>query len=337
MDKKLPSPPLQSSVPPAGDPIDRAAKWAAAAAALVGVALSANTFIAGFAKEEAARYEAFRTATSNEEKFWKSLWDDYLTVFDEPTKANPDPQKESQRRRAKVLAIYTLAQRKLPTFVEFEVDDSEKQEAAQHLSAMQAGLLNSLEEGAGDPVLRAELLRRSYAGKLDIESNALPAKYSAPVTLDAERLAPPAPTAQTADFEVPSASFELSPPSKIGWDVDLFWCQGPSEKANYRLARGLGESLATFAKSGRSIAPRVALGRVRIRPATVAWQAMAKSPARKSWIVHDRGPGEREAAVALQRAINSSSNEVVMGLGVSDGDLTRWYLTGFICGGDSLH
>lgn len=328
MDKKSPPPSQHSLSPPTRDPIDRAAKWAAAAAALVGVALSANTFVGGFAKEKAARYEAFRTATSNEEKFWKSLWDDYLTVFDETTRANPDPQKESQRRRAKVLAIYTLAQRKLPTFIEFEIDDSEKQEVAQHLSAMQAGLLNSLEEGAGDPVLKAELLRRSYAGKLDVESNALPAKYSAPVAVDAGDSVPPAPTAK---IEVPLTSFELSPPSKIGWDVDLFWCQGPSENTNYRLARGLGESLATFAKSGRSIAPGVALGRVRIRPATAAWQATPNSPARNSWIVYDQGPGEREAALALQRAVNSSTNEVVLGLGASDGALTSWYLSGFIC------
>src|SRR5690349_5678314 len=219
------------------DAIDRLGRSITIVTAIIAATVSATSLLSNCSKQESERYSAFRTAVGNEDDHWKALYDDYLSTFGADFTANPE------RKRAKIVALFTIAQRKLPSFTEFAVDDKEKDEAIARLTAMQTGLLNSLEQqGAGDPELARQLAARSYAGKLRIESPGAATQSSAS-------------PADAPKEPVRREIVELTHDSPTGWDVDLFWCDGPAGEANYRLAKAVGESLAGPAQIGRSIAP----------------------------------------------------------------------------------
>lgn len=301
------------------DIVDRLGRTIAIVTGIIAATVSANTLLTTCSKQETERYAAFRTAALSEENYWKSLYDDYLTVFGDEFANRQD------RKRAKILALYTISQRKLPDFVEFDVPDAEKAQAVERLTVMQAGLLNGLEEqGSTDPILKELLARRSFAGKVQTRAAATEPPPAPPP--------PPVPAKEGAPPAAPEATIlTLSPNSPTGWDVDLFWCQGAGEGANYEVARTLGDGFATLAKTGRSIAPGVTVGRVRVRPASPGFQQLPNSPARATWVVYDTGPGEVEAATALQQALNAATNRARFGLVGSGGRRTRWYLSAFVC------
>lgn len=296
------------------DTIDRLGRSITIVTAIIAATVSATSLLGNCSKQESERYAAFRAAVTVEDNHWKALYDDYLSTFGGDFVTNPE------RKRAKIVALFTIAQRKLPSFTEFAVDKEEKEEAIVRLTAMQTGLLNSLEQqGAGDPELARQLGARSYAGKLRIESPGAATQSSASV---AEKPSEP----------VRREIVELTRESPTGWDVDLFWCDGSKGEANYRLAMAVGDSLAAPAKIGRSISPGVTLGRIRVRPAPPSLQR-GEGPARATWVVADRSEGELSAATAIQVAINNGLGRPLFGLGNSNGTSTRWYISAFVCPG----
>jgi len=314
-------------------------------ATIIGVFISVNSLatscsksrsdeIAAAAKLKSENYAAFRAAATHEEQYWKSLYDDYLTVFGRDFAEPP-------ARRAKILALYTVAQRPLPSFVEFEVPLPEKRATLTRLTAMRSGLLNSLEEqGSSDLVLRDEFARRSFVGKSAVPDDARvavvppPMPARAPDAADKKSAAPGRPTVQpdSAPLALPGDTVTLSPPSPSGWDIDIFWCQGSNAAANQAQALALGQGVAPLARAGRSIGPGVTLGRVRVRPVALAYQRLPGSPAiAGTWIIHDTGVGELEAATALQQIFNTQAGADKFALRQSAGAQTRWYLSAFVC------
>lgn len=322
------------------DPIERVGKSVTILAAIIGVVISVNTVFANRVKTDAdaviaaaklksENYAAFRGAVTRDELYWQSLYDQFLTIFGKDFGAQPEA------RRAKLIALYTLAQHPLPSFDEFAVPAAEKRTALDRLTTMQAGLLNNIEEqGANDPLLAAELERRSYKGKA---AEALPPApganphAAAPTVRPAP--APPvaAPGSPPAATDRAGTIVTLSPLSATGWDLDIFWCEGPDAAANRSTAMQLGNAMAPLAKAGRSIAPGVTLGRIRVRPASIAFQQQPRSPAAGAAIIYDTRPGERQAAQALQSSFNTVLNADRFVVRGSDGAQTRWYLSAFVC------
>jgi hypothetical protein len=305
------------------DTIERMGKSIAIVAAAIAATVSANTLLTTCAQRNLDRYSGFRSAVASEEGYLKSLYDDYLTIFGE------DFTKDARRRREKILALYTLAQRPAASFAEHGVSEPERLQAAQRVQIMQSRLLNSLEEqGADDPLLKQELERRSYKGK----QAAAAASPSAPAKAEAPGETPPPPP-QTGP---PKAVTEtLTVESATGWDLDLYWCQGNGEAGHYQSARSLGDYFASVARSGRSVGPGVTLGRIRTRPAGVDAYRRLGFTTPGAWVIWDSGSGEQAAAGAVRDAAANSGVAGIRSLQPihSNGRPTRWLLSVFVCPG----
>jgi hypothetical protein len=119
--------------------------------------------------------------------------------------------------------------------------------------------------------------------------------------------------------------------SGSGWDLDIFWCRGARQDENFRKAATLGAEFGRLAGEGRALAAGVRLGRVRARPASVAYQRQPGSPASRSWVVADSGMAEEQAAAAVRQSAIVLLGGDVIGQATSVGAPTRWYLSMFIC------
>lgn len=283
----------------------------------IGVVVTATAFLSSCDASKAQRFKSFREAAASEETYWKGLYADYQGVF------TKDFDGRLPARRARILAIYTLAQRRPATFAEFSVPDSEREQASQLIETMKTSLLNALQDT--DPELADELRRRAFLSRAS-ERALGPTQASSSNLEPPEKQVSPPPVAPT------NAIAELSPPRDSGWDIDLFWCTGANQNANYQTASTIGSGFASLAVSGRTIAPGVALGRVRIRPAPPALQR-PPGPASGFTVVHDTGPGEAEAGRAILDTINESlgSGAARFRLLRSIGTPTRWLISAFVC------
>jgi hypothetical protein len=287
---------------------------------IISVVAAGTALLGSCDTRRAQSFKSFREAVSSEETYWKGLYTDYQEIF---TKDFDDRQAQ---RQARIRAIYTLAQRQPATFGEFSVPDLERTQASAQVAAMKTSLLNALTDT--DPALAAELRARvvlARAGEQPAAAPNAPSQSTQPAATPATPPPPPPPPATPSNRVV-----ELSPAHASGWDVDLFWCRGPNQDSNYQRALAIGNGFASFATSGRTIAPSVALGRVRIRPAA---RQQPPGPASNFNVVYDSGPGEAEAGAAVLATIAGvlGSGPPQFRLVRSNGTPTRWLISAFVC------
>jgi hypothetical protein len=307
--------PQSAAEPVRPDPLDKMSRSVTFVGAMIGLVVTGTAWLSSCDTNRAQSFKSFREAVAGEETYWKSLYSDYQAIF------TKDFDGRLDQRRARIRAIYTLAQREPATFAEFAVPDLERAQASGQITTMKTSLLNALTDT--DPVLADELRARVVLARGG-EQAAAPAEARSDAARPAEKQAtapPPLPTTNIV---------QLSPPHETGWDVDLFWCRGANYNANYQTTVTIGNGLAAFAISGRTIAPSVALGRVRIRPAN---RQQPPGPANGLTVVHDIGPGEAEAGRAVMDAIAGT-----LGPGAprftllrSNGARTPWLISAFVC------
>lgn len=142
-----------------------------------------------------------------------------------------------------------------------------------------------------------------------------------------------APLVKQAIAQATAADEALNPGLQVlaqgvanGWDVDLFWCAGSGEAANYAAAQKAGGLLASEAQSGRAIAAGIRLGRVRMRP--VREQDRSAWPA-GFYAVSDGGKGEDAAADAIATFLATKQSSVSRIQ--SRGNATPFYVSIFAC------
>lgn len=306
--------------------------------ALAGVLVSAAIGFATLYNSNIQRisdaHTNFYGRAAGEEAFWRSLYEDYLEIFDERFEQKPE------WRRERLLAIVELAgTREIPPFDEYEeeVAEARRTKLTQRLTRLKSSLYNGIDERAQeDPLLKAALDARgigrdkprdmppiasALAAAPPPASPAISAEIALPASIRADLIAPEA-----------DRIISYSGASEAGWDLDIFWCRGPRQDVDFRRAEMLGRELGAMAEDGRAIAPGVRLGRVRTRPASVAYQRQPASPAARSWVVADASPGEAEAAAAARASANILLGHELLGMGRSGGAPTRWYLSMFLCG-----
>ena len=297
------------------DNIEAAGKFLALVSTVIGLAAAGNTLLASREKQNSDAYSAFRTSVATEERAWRDLYNEYLKTFEEAE------FKNAELRKRKLFAYQALASRDVSTFPEFAVDARDRDTARLRIVAIRESLLKSLaDSSASDPATAQALQQRTFnTEKASAAAEAPPAQGVAPT--------PGVDTTAGLSREMTA----LTGQSPTGWDVDLFWCQGNGEAANLRLAWSFGNAFASYARSARPIAPGVTLGRIRVRPLTPqGWRNIGfRSPG----VVHDSGPGEREAAEAIRSLVNGSiaAGQPVFGLGRSLGKPTPWYISVFAC------
>lgn len=314
-DKDSRKPADDGSEPAKPDPLDKMSRSVTFVGGVIGVVVAGTAWLSSCDINRAQSFKSFREAVAGEETYWKSLYSDYQAIF------TKDFDGRLDQRRARIRAIYTLAQREPATFAEFTVPDLERAQASEQIATMKTSLLNALTDT--DPVLAAELRARVVLARAN-DQPATPAEASSATAQSAQKQVTPPPAAPA------NRVVQLSPPHESGWDVDLFWCRGRNQNASYQTAATLGNSLAAFAVSGRTIAPSVALGRIRIRPATLQ---QPPGPANGFTVIHDSGPGEAEAGRAVQATINGTLGQGAPQFRLlrSNGAPTRWLISAFVC------
>lgn|GEM_PF-2917609 len=143
------------------------------------------------------------------------------------------------------------------------------------------------------------------------------ASPTGPVAQAAATSAPTMPTAQTT---------VLAPYTKIGWDFDVFWCQGTAmEPARYQRALKFSTALADASKGNRKIGGE-ALGRVRLRPLSPIVNA------RPGYGIYGdivrAEPSETKFANAVAAFAGQSGTPLTV---TASGTSTRTYLSFFFC------
>jgi hypothetical protein len=286
--------------------------------AVVGVVVAFNTAVTACTTERVARHNTFRDAVKAEETYWKGLYDDYLKTFD------PTVMKDEPLRKAKRYAILNLANHIVPDFEEYAVNDGLKSEASERLVAIRSSLIDALQD--------------SRASGPDIASASRNASY---VADDADRLrqrgkaAPPVEQVEEEAVAAGAPGASLSYQTRLlatgdpkGWDIDVFWCQGPVEEANFAKAQAAAESLAGRAKAGERLAGQ-ALGRVRLRSMPPAFQKRPGDPGRGDVVIWDDGAGEQPLAAAVLATINPPAGNAFHV--VRSTARSRWYVGVFAC------
>jgi hypothetical protein len=136
---------------------------------------------------------------------------------------------------------------------------------------------------------------------------------------------------ETAGVTFPPAVVTLGPQlvakgPDSGWDIDVFWCAGPGEAANYAAARQAGILLGIEAARGRPIADGVRVGRVRVR--TIRAQGRSNWPP-GFYAISDGGDGEDAAADAAAAFL--TAKQLAVGRKQSLGKPTATYFSIFAC------
>ena len=326
---------------PARDPLERIGKTITTAAAIIGLVVTANTFVVSCSKDAIDRTASFRSSVKAEQQFWSGLYGQYLAAVTDGDTTMP-------RRRSKLMAIAMLATNRNPDFDEFTAwyeSDDPGREATRQLDRMR----QVLHEALRDPRSSNAEIAREIGFFLD-EKNAVRERME---DAGAKDSTPPEVTdrAQTATEEraqnqspvaIPSAdaatnvqpvydSRILAAGRTDGWDVDIFWCVGgANEQRTFARALRIGATLADAAQSGNKVGNSVKMGRIRLRSLPVAQQGGELFYTRGDSIIADAGPGEEEAARAVGTFIGQRSQTPLRQVR-SVGALTKWYLSIFVC------
>ncbi|RSU55548.1 KGGVGR-motif variant AAA ATPase [Sphingobium yanoikuyae] len=115
-----------------------------------------------------------------------------------------------------------------------------------------------------------------------------------------------------------------------GWDVDVFWSEGPASDKNYAQAVRAAEVLVRAANSRQALAPGVLLGRVRIVSLSLARQKTGQFIMGAHYVAEDGGEGEHAAATAIANAVKQRTG-AIYSIRSSNGARTQSYISVFAC------
>lgn len=302
-----------------GEALDSLSKRIGIIAVVLGVVISINTLVTGCTREKIDRQTSFRAAVRGEEEYWLQLYSQYMEALDMPV---------GEKRNAKLAVVEALLDHQVPVFTEYDSWWSASTEAAptyQRLDGMKQRLkLLLMGKSTNDPARAQELAWRlseaaTQRPRLN-DGEVAPAAISATA---AEAVARPS----TADFSY--ATRILAVGQAKGWDVDIFWCAGPGEQDNFRVAAGAAGALARLADARKPIGSNTPLGRIRLRSLPES-RARALLPQPGNLIVADSGAGEGAVADAILAGLAAQG---ISGFGRanSSGAPTSYYISGFAC------
>jgi hypothetical protein len=118
--------------------------------------------------------------------------------------------------------------------------------------------------------------------------------------------------------------------SPTGWDVDIFWCQGPNDKEMSSRAITIQKSLAELARKREPLAAGVSLGKIRLRPLTAQMRQQGSWFDTRDTFVYDKGAGDAVAAAAMQSYIQQNTG-LVLERKLSQSGPTKWYVSAMVC------
>lgn len=319
-----------------GDPMTMG-KLVATSATIVGLFVTTNTLLSNCSKESLDRSKSFRETVFNEEKFWSDLYAKFLGTI-------TTPNADEKMREKQLTAIAFAATHQVPDLQEYKgwYGNSEREVLA---TKQLASMRQSLHDALRNPEYSNDQTARKLSFFLDSNSNVrdrAPADSSAdsappPITDRAKAITSASIQTQTSNIVIEGetkqtyGSITLGTGPIIGWDVDVFWCEGGADElARYTKALKIGQTLASAAQAETTIAPGMKLGRIRLRSLPVSQQGNGMFYTSGDAVVADSGVGEMESAGKLGAFISSKTAlplRTVKSIGVK----TNWYLSAFIC------
>ena len=289
-----------------------------AVTAIVGAVVALNTALSTMTNDRVARFTAFRQAVASEETYWKSLYDDYLTVF---TKDFADDQL---RRDRKLFALLRLSDHPVPDFEEFSVPKRLKTEAGQRLFQMRASLKEALSDPEASGAQVAVASRAATAAADEAISVRGPDGAAASPEADRISLIKPemrvssGPSLQTQVLSVGQAK---------GWDVDVFWCPDGDPAKRYAEAQAAAFALVKSADKDGKLPGGALLGRVRLRALPLGMQT-SDYLGRGRYLLVDAAETGQPVLGAVTGGLAAGGQP--FGLRPTLGR-TPWYLSAFVC------
>lgn len=304
------------------DPPNRVERLVKTIGVVVGGIVAINAGVTALLSESVARASSFRTAVSSEEAYWRGLYQDYLATFDK------DIAADEARREAHYQTIASLAEHPVPDFAEFNffVSASARADARDRLAQMQWDLKTTLLDPKNGP---AKTITANQQQIFEQEQFAVEAR---PADRDARQSAiesAPAPVAgKVSASRLSYATRVLAVGKSNGWDIDIFWCQGPDEGVHFAQAVNVATLLGNKSSAGERVGGEI-LGRVRLRSLPKDVQSKPEYAPRGPIIVADNA-AEKALAKGITDALAAARTPVTF-QHVPGASGTAWYIGAFVC------
>lgn len=317
----------------------------AAVATLLSFVIGLPSLIFTWNNQGNERARAFAQAVDQEEARWNRLYELYYAALQE--EANQKPVKLVE---ARLQAVCRLASKPAADFKAFPLgtvfpqSDTPQHQAEQaRMALLRDGLTAMLLDPERSSKDTAKCVEDQLSDQLATE-NTKRERVEAPVTAPGGAMTQPpkvvAVEVETTKAEVSAAqpvtsqqpaqldpaqqpaSVTLSSGSANGWDIDVFWCEGPHASNNLTVAM----KAATRTIGMKSLANSGPVGRVRLRMLSLERQADAGY---RPVGLEVRGEsGERSAVDVLAKALSLADEKYRYRPSTQ---VTPWYLSVFVC------
>lgn len=286
------------------------------------------------------RNDAFISALSAQEKQWQGLYDQFFGAI--------SVKDDAELRDKRLLSICQFSDRPIPDFSEHRLgyfwifDDEQRQKAASdQLNKLKLGLRTALAtEGVGSPasvdcILNRQAEAAADESKLRAREEADTPQGSAMVTnRELSETVSQVRTSQTViakakiDKRLPDTTLTLTVGASNGYDIDIFWCEGPEAPRYRQSAQLVAGLLAEDSRSKRKLGDLYAIGRIRLRPLSIENQLSGNYPARGFEV---RGDVDEDKMLALLTKRLNAQTGVGPFIPFVSGSNTKWYLSVFVC------
>ncbi len=335
------------------------------------IALSSTLFACS--ADNIKRNDAFMSAVHSQEKQWQELYDQYFAAL-AARKTGDDTKLFDSRLEAicnfsnreipdfneHQLGLFWLPNTGSAEIEETadstedikceKIEDKNRQQTAScQLRKLKIGLRSALNSNDIGSEASIECIKSQKAQKAAIETE----KQDRADTVSGQ-LTPPKVTAkqmeltkveivksedivQSATTDMPiRRALTLTVGANNGYDLDIFWCEGPDDREKWLRAKQLADTLSTEATNGTRIAGRYPIGRIRVRPLSSETQLSKDYPNSGFEVRGERNESLIGNALAVKlndisSALSNSNNPAKNFVFRQSRNETKWYLSAFVC------
>lgn len=299
------------------DSLTSASKRIGLIGAMLTIVLGINTLVSSCDSKQSARDASVREMIAAEEQYWSTASKELGEIA----------QLKSQDGngwglRHKLLRDRVINHPKLDP--EHEGFNDQQREALRGVDALRV----SVETALADSAIYGEQAQKAETAIATREENLTFVAKQPNLTTEQRGVAEVAAGA----IATRARSISLTPPSKDGWDIDVFWCERAEDtgsQANFDAALQVGRALAGIARASDQRVGGEQLGRVRVRALGIAQQRSTEVdyPEKGLLLRYDDTDSERPLAQALTRlpALKGYQLEATQGF------TSKWYISAYAC------
>lgn len=286
------------------------------------------------------RNDAFISALSAQEKQWQGLYDQFFAAI--------SVKEDSDLRDKRLLSICQFSDRQIPDFSEHRLgyfwllDDEKRQKAAsEQLNKLKLSLRTALAtEGVGTRASVDCILNRqaeAAADESELRAREVPdtsqvgakvTKRELSETVSQVRSSQTVIAQANVEKRLPETTLTLTVGARDGYDIDIFWCDGPNAARFRQNAQRVAGLLTDDSRNKRKLGDLYTIGRIRLRPLSIQNQLSGKYPASGFEV---RGDKYEDKMLALLTKRLNAQTDVGPFIPFVSGSDTKWYLSVFVC------